>query len=313
MSALKPPSAGWSVEHGVMLKRGGHFWRSVWLSGPAIAWMTIFLICPLLIILGLSFLTGGPRGEIQDRFTIANIGHLFGMSPTGFDPEGIELIIRSIMIGALTSFACLLAALPIAFCLTALPKHLKTLAILVLVVPLWSNILIRAYGWELLLHPDSWFLKPWQAIGLLDVGEPIFPGWRALMIGMVSHFLPFMVIPLYVSVERIDWEQAEVARDLGANPVNAFHSAILPQLQPGLVAGMIFVFLPATGQFVIPDLLGGGKTYLLGNAIEGEFGSSYNWPMGAAYCVAALTLTVAGLLIHTLLTRNRQEREPIVL
>lgn len=217
------------------------------------------------------------------------------------------------MIGALTSFACLLAALPLAFCISALPKHLKTLAILALVIPLWSNILIRAYGWELLLQPDSWFLKPWQAVGLLDVGERVFPGWRAMMIGMVANFLPFMVIPLHASVENIDWEQAEVARDLGASKTNAFHSAILPQLQPGLIAGMIFVFLPATGQFVIPDLLGGGKTFLLGNAIEGEFGAYYNWPMGAAYCLVALALVAVGLTVHTLLTRNRKEREPIVL
>lgn len=296
-----------------MLKRGGHFWRSVWFSGPGIAWMTVCLVLPLIIILCLAFLTGGAKGAIQAEFTFANVALLFGVGPNGFDPQHLELIFRSVMIGALTSFACLLAALPLAFCISALPKHLKTLAILALVIPLWSNILIRAYGWELLLQPDSWFLKPWQAVGLLDVGERVFPGWRAMMIGMVANFLPFMVIPLYASVENIDWEQAEVARDLGASKTNAFHSAILPQLQPGLIAGMIFVFLPATGQFVIPDLLGGGKTFLLGNAIEGEFGAYYNWPMGAAYCLVALALVAVGLTVHTLLTRNRKEREPIVL
>jgi spermidine/putrescine transport system permease protein len=127
----------------------------------------------------------------------------------------------------------------------------------------------------------------------------LYPGLGAVYIGMVCDYLPFMVLPLYASVEKLDWSLAEAAADLGANGWNIFWHAILPQIRPGLLAGFILVFLPATGQFVIPDLLGGAKTMLLGNAIQQQFGSSRDWPFGSAMAVAALVFLLAGLFIFT--------------
>jgi spermidine/putrescine transport system permease protein len=291
----KEKTKGWSVEHGVMLGRAGHLWRSVWLSGPGIAWMTVFLAVPLLLIATMSFMTRGPEGEILIRFTTENYGRIGGY---------IEILVRSIFIGSATSAACLLAALPIAFFIAALPKHLKILALVLIVIPFWTNLLIRTYAWQLLLAPESWFMRPLEIIGLVDVTQPIYPGWSAVLIAMMADFLPFMVLPLYASVEKIDWQQTEAARDLGASGWSAFRSTVLPQIQPGLIAGLIFVF---------PDLLGGETTFMVGNVLYEEFIINRDWPFGAAFAVAALSMVAAGLLIHTRFTHNRKERDPVLL
>ena len=306
-------SRGWSVEHGVMLGKRGHLWRSVWLSGPGIAWMTALLVLPLLVILWMSFMQHTPTREILARFTTENYARLGGKGPLGYDPTHLEVFIRSLFVGGVTTCACLLAALPLAFFIVALPKRLRKIALLLVVVPLWTNVLFRTYAWQVLLATGSPLLEPFHWVGLLDVNQAIFPGWPALMIGMVSCYLPFMVIPVYTSVKQINWERAEIARDLGANKTTAFINVILPQIQPGLVAGIVLVFLPATGQFVIPTLLGGGKTYVLGNALEQEFVVTQNWPLGAAYSVFMLCFVAVGLIVHANMTRNRQEREPMVL
>ena len=313
MSDPKKKFKGWSVEHGVMMGRRGHLWRSLWLSGPGIAWMTILLVFPLAVVVWMSFMDRGRDGEILARFTTANYALLGGKGPFGYDPTHLEVFVRSLFVGGVTTCACVLAALPLAFFMVALPKRLQKMALLLIAVPLWTNVLFRTYAWQVLLAPDGPLLTPFVWAGLMEPGQSIYPGWRALMIGMVGCYLPFMAIPVYTSVKQIDWQRAEIARDLGADRWTAFLNAILPQLQPGLVAGIVFVFLPATGQFVIPDLLGGGKTYVLGNALEQEFVVTHNWPLGAAYSVFMLAFVAAGLLLHTRMTRNRQEREPMVL
>ncbi len=313
MPDKKQANQGWSVEHGVMIRRGGHFWRSAWLSGPGIIWMTIFLVAPMFVMLWMSFMTITPDGGIVAQFTTENYARIGGKGPFGYDPVHVELLTRSMFIGLATTATCLLTALPLAFFIVALPPRLKALALLAVVIPLWSNILFRTYAWQLLLDSDSWFIRPLQIIGLVDVSEDIYPSWKAVMIGMVCTYLPFMTIPIYLSVEKLDWSQAHVARDLGAYPIDAFKETILPQMQPGVMAGMIMVFLPAVGQFVVPDLLGGDKTYLLGNALEQEFAATGDWPLGAAYCIFAFCLVATGLMVHTSFTRDRREREPIVL
>ena len=208
-------NTGWSVEHGVMIRRGGHIWRSLWLSGPGISWMTVFLMTPLLVIVWMSFMTTTADGGFSDNFTMGNYARIGGMSPLGYDPSHLELLTRSIFVSFVTAATCLLAALPMAFFITALPRRLKTLALILVIIPMWSNVLFRTYAWQLLLDADSWFIRPMQMMGLVDVNENIYPSWKAMMIGMLCTYLPFMAVPLYMSVEKIDWKRAEVARDLG--------------------------------------------------------------------------------------------------
>jgi len=179
-----------------------------------------------------------------------------------------------------------------------LPARFKTLALTLVVIPFWTNLLIRTYAWQILFAPESWLTRAAHWLGIGAAGDALYPSTLAVMVGMVCDFLPFMVLPLYASVEKIDWSLAEAAMDLGANPCSVFRHALLPQIRPGLIAGIVLVFLPATGQFVIPDLLGGAKTVMLGNAIQQQFGQSRDWPFGSAIALVALVLVVIGIFIH---------------
>jgi spermidine/putrescine transport system permease protein len=286
------------VRFGQDLTRAGHLWRSAICSGPAVLWLTLLLFAPLLLILGVSFLTRGDYGGAGLPITCHSYRRLAGFGELGFDNLYPLILARSLLMGAVTALLCLLAGLPLAFFVARLPARWKNAALTLVVVPFWTNLLIRTYAWQILLSPESWLTRLVHGVGIGIAGEPLYPGTSAVMLGMVCDFLPFMALPLYASVEKIDWSLAEAAADLGANRFRVFRHALLPQIVPGLIAGVILVFLPATGQFVIPDLLGGAKTSMLGNVIQQQFASSRDWPFGAAISAVALLLVAAGLWLY---------------
>ena len=189
--------------------------------------------------------------------------------------------------------------LPIAFFIAGLPARWRQVALTLLVIPFWTNLLIRTYAWQIILSSNGWLARAAAAAGLIAPGNALYPGTGAVLIGLTCDYLPFLTLPLYASVEKIDWTLAEAASDLGANAWGVFRHALLPQLKPGLIAGSLLVFIPATGQFVIPDLLGGAKTVLLGNAIQQQFGASRDWPFGSAMACVAMAFVMVGLWIYT--------------
>ena len=246
------------VHFGEHLTARGHCRRSLMTSGPGILWVMIFLLVPLVAIAVISFMT---RGEV----------------------------------GAGTTALCVLAALPLAFFIAALPPRFKNTGLTLVLIPFWTNLLIRTYAWQILLAPESWITQAAACLHLVKPGEPLYPSAFAIYAGMVCDYLPFLVLPLYASVEKIDWAIAEAASDLGANAPRVFWHAILPQVTPGLVAGVILVLIPATGQFVIPDLLGGAKTVMIGNVIQQQFGPSRDWPFGSAISCLVMGLVLLSL------------------
>jgi spermidine/putrescine transport system permease protein len=157
---------------------------------------------------------------------------------------------------------------------------------------------VRAYAWLLILSPALPPARLAAFFGFIPPGTALFPGSAATFLGMVSTFLPFMALPLYASVERLDWELLEAARDLYASSFQVFRWAILPQTRPGLTVGVIVTFIPAMAMFVVTDLLGGSRYMLIGNLIQNQFGQSRDWPFGAALCLALMTLTMIGLIIY---------------
>jgi spermidine/putrescine transport system permease protein len=207
--------------------------------------------------------------------------------------------------GVGTAAACVLAGLPLAFFIARLPRRWKNFALTLVVIPFWTNLLIRTYAWQIMLAPESPLTWLAQTLGLLPAGTALYPGLFAVAVGMVCDFLPFLVLPLYASVEKLDWSLPEAAADLGANRWQVLRHAVLPQIAPGLTAGVILVLLPATGQFVIPDLLGGAKTAMLGNLIQQQFGQSRDWPFGSAMAVTALALVLVGLWVYARRVGNR--------
>jgi spermidine/putrescine transport system permease protein len=287
------------IHFGERLTRRGHWLRSAVTSAPAVSWLTLFLVGPLLLIAAISFFSRGDYGELQLPLTFENYKRLAGFGLLGFDSLYPIILLRSLVLGAGTALLCLVCGLPLAFFIAHRSSQWKTVALTLVVIPFWTNLLIRTYAWQILLSPESWLTRIAHAVGIGTTGEALYPGTFAVAIGMVCDFLPFMVLPLYASVEKIDWSLAEAAADLGANRANVFRHALLPQIMPGLIAGFILVFLPATGQFVVPDLLGGAKTIMLGNAIQQQFTQSRDWPFGSAIAMAALALVMAGLWIYS--------------
>jgi len=289
----KPPQG--EVKFGERLTQLGQIGRSMLTSGPGIAWVTMFLLAPLVAIFVISFLTRGDYGELERTFTWENYVRFAGFSEFGYDPLYPQIILRSVILGLGTAALCLLAAFPLAFFIAGLPARHKQLALTLVIIPFWTNLLIRTYAWQILLAPNSLLANIAAGWGLIEPGHALYPSTFAVYIGMVCDYLPFLVLPLYASVEKIDWSIAEAAADLGADKARVFWHAILPQVMPGVVAGIILVGIPAMGQFVIPDLLGGGKTQMLGNAIAQQFGASRDWPFGSAIACLGMAMVMVGL------------------
>jgi spermidine/putrescine transport system permease protein len=286
------------VRYGEQLTSRQERTRAALTCGPGLGWLVVFLVIPLLVILICSFLERSVYGEVQWSLTLANFKRLAGFGTFGFDPLYLRVILQSLWLAAGTAALCLLASLPLAFFISSLSPGAKQGALILVVIPFWTNLLIRTYAWQILLSGTGLPAQLAAAAGLLAPGQALFPSTFAVFLGLACDYLPFMVLPLYASVEKIDWSIAEAASDLGANGPQVFRHALLPQLMPGLIAGTILVFVPATGQFVIPDLLGGGKTVLLGNAIQQQFGPSRDWPFGSAIASVAMVLVLAGLWIY---------------
>jgi len=293
------------ISFGEQLTSRGHVIRSMFTSGPGILWVTLFLLLPLIAVGVISFMTRGQYGVIKLPFTIDNYMRFIGFGSFGYNPLYPQIILRSVILGTGTTLLCIVAAFPLAFFIAGMPEKYKGMALTLAVIPFWTNLLIRTYAWQLLLAPDSWITQAAVFIGLAKEGSPLYPGSFAVFIGMISAYLPFLILPLYTAVEKIDWSLAEAASDLGANQVNVFIHAILPQVIPGLAAGVVLVLIPAIGQYVVPDLLGGAKTVMLGNAIQQQFGPSLDWPFGSAITFLGMGTVLLGLWIYTRYTRQK--------
>lgn len=269
--------------------------------------MIVFLVLPLLAIVAISFHSRGAYGEVERPLTLENYRRFLGFGVFGFEPLYPVIILRSILLGLSTVFFCACAGMPLAFFIARLTPRYKNIALTLVVIPLWTNLLIRTYAWQIIFAPDSLLASTASSLGLLTSGEGLYPGAFAVTAGMVCDFLPFLVLPLYASVEKIDWSVAEAAMDLGANRWGVFRHAIFPQITPGLAAGIMLVFLPAMGQFVVPDLLGGAKTVMIGNALQQQFGPSRDWPFGSSVTVLVLLLVLACLWAYARLTARKEK------
>lgn len=283
------------VRFGERLTPAGERWRSALTCAPGLGWVTVFLLLPLLSILAISFLSRGPYGETQLPLTVDNYRRFLGFGVFGFDPLYPAIVLRSLWMAGGTVVLCAVVALPLTFFIAGLPRRWKQVALVLLIVPFWTNMLVRTYAWQVLFAGTGWLAQAAAQLGWIAPGEALYPSHGAVFAVLVCDYLPVFALPLYVSVEKLDWTLAEAASDLGADGWRVFRHALLPQILPGLWAGGLLVFIPATGQFVIPDLLGGAKTVLLGNAIQQQFGPSRDWPFGSAVACLAMAIVLLGL------------------
>jgi spermidine/putrescine transport system permease protein len=202
-----------------------------------------------------------------------------------------------VFMSAVTTAITVALSYPLAFFIALRPPKRRYLWLGLVMIPFCTNLVIRTYAWMMLLSNQMPLARLAQALGLIEPSAALYPSTLALYLGMVSNSLPFAVLPLYTNVEKLDWGLLEAGRDLYAGPVRVFLHAILPQTLPGLVTAVILTFIPAMGAFVIPDLLGGGRQWMLGNLIQHQFGVSRDFPFGAAVSLVLTAITLVGLLV----------------
>ncbi|GAB6261988.1 spermidine/putrescine ABC transporter permease PotB [Photobacterium sp. R1] len=253
-----------------------------------VGWLLLFVFIPNLMIISTSFLTRDDANLIDLTFTLENYVRLF-------DPLYAQVMLHSFYMAGMATILCLLVGYPFAYCIAKMPQKWRPVMLFLVIVPFWTNSLIRTYGLKLMLGTQGVFNSSLIAIGIIDKPLRIMYTEYAVMVGLVYILLPFMVLPLYSAIEKLDHTYIEAARDLGANKVQTFIKVIAPLTMPGVIAGCLLVFLPAMGMFYISDLLGGAKNLLIGNVIKSQVLNARDWPFGAATSIA-LTLSMAVLL-----------------
>ncbi len=268
------------------------------LIAPTMVWLILFLLVPLGLIVVISFGARGTYGNVVYGFSLENYARLL-------NAQYAEILWESIWIALLTTGACLAVGYPLAYFIARSHPRRRSLLVFLILVPFWTNFLIRIYAWMIILRGEGVLGTALSALGLMQgPGQWIFeriqlytPG--AVLIAMVYEFLPFMILPLYTSLEKLDPALLEAAADLGAKPQRAFLRVTLPLSVPGVIAGSILVFIPAMGMFVVPDLMGGAKTILVGNLIRNQFLVARDWPFGSAASMVLMGLTLVVTLVYT--------------
>ncbi len=268
--------------------------------GPALVVVGLFLVVPLLLVPVASFMEANPWGGVRPAFSVeAYVQVLFEEDFTGeliFNDAYPRIVLRSLALAALTTALCLLAGFPVAYVIALQPKSRQGILLLLVTVPFWTNLLIRTYSWIMILRDEGLINNGLEAAGVIEEPLRLLYTNGAIAIGLVYTFLPFMVLPIYAAIERIDRGLIEAAHDLYANRRAMLRHVVLPLARPGIAAGAILVFVPALGSFIAPALLGGGKHLMIGNLIQAQFGASRNWPFGSAISLILLAAVLAVLL-----------------
>ncbi|MDR2352460.1 MAG: ABC transporter permease [Deltaproteobacteria bacterium] len=274
------------------------FVLKLFLTLPGLFCLIFFLAIPCLSLCWLSFASRGQYGDIAWTFTFENYKRLVGFNLFGWNPDFLFILLRSLREAFVTTFVCALLSYPLSFYIASRKTAMARFAWLILIsIPFCTNVVIRTYGWQLVLGPELPFAKLATYLGLIPPKTPLYPGSLAVYLGMVSTFLPFMALPLYSAVERLNWSLPLAAKDLYASRVRIFFKTIFPQTAQGLYAGIVITFVPAMAMFVVTDILGGAKYMLVGNIIQHQFSQARDWPFGATLSLALMVLTLLSVAL----------------
>jgi spermidine/putrescine transport system permease protein len=270
--------------------------RAVFL-GPGLIFTTIFVALPVLLVLTYSVFDRGRFGGIEYEFSLDNFTR-------AFEPTYRRVLVSSLGIAAAATAAALALGYPVAYAIAKLPHRWRTVMLIFVVVPFWTNFLIRTYAWIVLLNTQGVLNDALFGLGLIDDRWNLLYTKGAVVVGLVYVYLPLMILPIYASVARLDGELREASADLGATKITTFFKVTLPLSLPGVVTGCIFVFVPSLGNFVVPELLGGGKTIMVGNLVRDQFLKARDWPFGATLALIMVVLLVALFVLQSAVSRR---------
>jgi spermidine/putrescine transport system permease protein len=259
---------------------------------PAGLYLLVFFLAPLVIVLIYSFLERGTYGGVIYNFTLENFRRVF-------DALYFGTFLRSVYIAIITTLVCLVLGFPLAWFIVSRPSRQRNLLLLALMIPFWTNFLIRTYAWLTLLRTNTGLINvSLLSMGLINQPLPLFGNDFAIVLGLVYGWLPEMVLPIYAALDRLDLGLIEAAHDLYATKLQVLRRIIWPLAIPGVVAGGMLVFIPSLGAFVTPAILGGGKSLMIGNIISNQFLAAHDWPFGSALSALMMVFMLAATLIY---------------
>lgn len=272
----------------------------------------VFLLIPLGLVIVMSFLKSGTYGGFEWQFDLSAYQKLlFSRRLDGSVTPNYGFLLvfgRSVLLAAATSVICILIAFPVAYYMSRCTPRTKNILLLMVTFPFWSNLLIRTLAWIVILRDQGLINQGLIALGLTDQPLPMLYTNGAILVGLVYVYIPFMVMPIFTSIERLDFRLVEAAHDLFASRWATLRHVIWPLTAPGVMTGAILVFVPSLGAFVTPDLLGGGKKLMLGGMIQAQFTAARNWPYGAALSVVLMAIVLISLYIAALGAARRNQR-----
>jgi spermidine/putrescine transport system permease protein len=278
------------------------------LLGPVSLFLAVFFLGPLAIMIVTSFLAPGLYGGVEWTWYPHNYGRILGFADPmfeDFDPVYIAIFLRSLKIAALTVVATLIVCYPAAFCISRLSERWKNFCLFLITLPFFTSLIVRLFIWVLILRQTGLVNSVLLNTGVIARPLELIYTDGAIILGMVYIFIPFMFMPVYASVEKLDWTLVRASLDLGAGPIRTFLRIILPLTAPGIAGGAVIVFIPALGNFVVPAILGGAKVMMLGNLIEQQFLAARNWPFGSALAMMVMAVMLILLFVYVIVSGRR--------
>ena len=269
---------------------------------PAWGWYLAFFVAPIGIMVAYSFAQSDPN-----EFFTVTFGVFTDQFERVWDPLYLEIYKNTFVMALTGTIGCLLIGYPFAYFLATRAGKYKTLLFFLVIVPFWTSLLIRTYAWLLILSEQGPLSDVLQSLGLINKPLDILYTSVAVWIGVVYDYLPLMVFPVYVAIERMDPRLKEASRDLGAGRWATFRKVTLPLTLPGIMTGSLLTFIPMTGEYVVPEILGGAKSYLVGNLIANEFRTAIDWPFGAALSMALVAMMLVVIFIYVRVLGKKAE------
>jgi spermidine/putrescine transport system permease protein len=277
---------------------------------PPTLFLALFFVAPLVIMIVYSWLEPGLYGGVVWNFYDENYGRILGWADSKyekFDPVFLIIFFKSVRLALLTVFLSLLICYPAAFWISRMTDGKKTFFMFIIILPFFVSLVVRLFAWVLILRPTGFLNQLLMGLGIISEPLEIMFTDIAVIIAMTYVFIPFMFLPLYASIEKLDISLIEASGDLGATRFQTFKRVVFPMTLPGIIGGSIIVFIPALGNFIVPSVLGGAKVLMIGNLIEQQFLSARNWPFGSALGMVVMA-TVLGLLIYYVRLMTKEDR-----
>ena len=262
------------------------------MAGPVTFWMMVFVLLPLVYVVFISFMRRDAFGGIEYDFTMSNYLEIL-------QPVYLRVIWKSLRLAFLTTVICILIGYPLAYYIARKPSRMAAKLLMLVMIPFWTNTLVRLYSINLMGQPNGFLSNFLMNIGIIGKPLDILYSDGIVVVGLLISMLPFAILPLYASIEKLDKAYLEASGDLGARPAVTFWRITIPLTFPGIVASVILVFIPSLGMYFVPEALGGGKVMLIGSLIRNQFLVTKNWPFGASLSILLVLITLVMLWLYT--------------